>query len=802
VPTIPEQLEALAVLDELHRSPEENPPEAPWKEAAGWAAGSGGAGSITSVGWRTIAGFSSGANIAAIHDDTNTAKAEILHAKVRAHTASSGSERFASLYLNVWPAIFGTGEHAYRVRWVRTGTNTWTFTLTEHWSSTEGVVLATVEGVTMVDGEGGEVALRVDKGTQIVSVWVKSEEGAEWEEVASEEAQTELIGYTDAFPWSVGLDAAGNTSRWENIGVGEGEEASEPKEEVVVPVMIKPAIERIHELPPDRMAIRVDAANGTAARWSEDEPAAENALADVVIEDEIPGGWKSVKCSLARDPYIDWRDIEEFAEMKAYIEGVEIVGEGFLDKGPSATGERQAMNPEFLGWQSVLNDNTAAKVGFIDSDLSKWGEPSTQRRANLAGANIPLAASTQTGWLNAGDKLPGVLFDFSGVTSDSATDQAGEAWNDSGGDLIGALLYHYETLKSYDSSTSTYWTDLAHLASDDILSGSYVSGEDHHQVTNSSTYEQIVSSVAMRYAVLKSRHISGASGNQINAVHGWLAPKLLGILATQNLTLQGSWPDVGYTAQQMLVCFINNLAQPLYATDESVDDDGFIIPQAWYLDGGLSSIVDDLVKYALYDWFIYHGKLFEHREPGSYGRFWKAYVTPSELNEVGKDSQRLWRSIVVQYTASDGSTRTVGPPGSNSDTETTKLEITDPAHPAVLAERTRRDLLDLRGIGSAEVATKVGERFLEEATLLNRSGSAKLSGYVMDNHGVLYPTACVKSGDWISFTDSHDTSYRKIVRKSYTHSERSAEIDIDAPPSGLDALLERLQVGLISLGVA
>jgi len=224
--SVPEQLDALAVLDTLHREPDENPPEAPWKEAAGWAAGTGGAGSITSVGWRTVAAFGSGANIAAIHDDTNTAEAEILHAKVRAHTASSGSERFASLYLNFYPGGLGTGKYAYRVRWVRTGTNTWTFTLTEWWVGEE-TVLATVEGVTMVDGEGGEVALRVDKGTQIVSMWVKAEEGAEWEEVASEEAQTELIGYTDAYPWSVGLDAAGNISRWENIGVGEGEAAAE-----------------------------------------------------------------------------------------------------------------------------------------------------------------------------------------------------------------------------------------------------------------------------------------------------------------------------------------------------------------------------------------------------------------------------------------------------------------------------------------------------------------------------------------------------------------------------------------------
>ena len=550
-------------------------------------------------------------------------------------------------------------------------------------------------------------------------------------------------------------------------------------------------IERIRELPPDRMAIRVDAANGTAARWAEDEPAAENILDDVTIEDEIPGGWRSIKGTLARDPHIDWRDIEEFAEMYAYIQGVEIVGEGFLDKGPSATGERRSINPEALGWQAVLNDDTAAKVGFIDSDLNKWGDPSLGRRRSLIqAAGINLSPQISIGFQDAAAAAPGIQADFSGVGKVAGQLVGNEAWYYGGGIDIGKLRYDFV------GDAVGGFVNQGHISTDDVTS-SYDSGVNHNSVSASN--QTIVATAGRKYALLQNIY-GGEFVGQMNNIHSWRNVKVLG---SHGLEERGVWPNIGFTAQQMLVWLINNLAQPLYATESSVEDDGFIIPQAWYEDaGGLAAIVDDLVKYALYDWFIYHGKLFEHREPGSYGRFWKARTAPSELNEVGKDSQRLWRSIVVQYTTPSGEIRTVGPPGSNSHTETKALEITDPMHPAVLAERTRRDLLDLRGIGSAEVAIRVGERFLEEANLLNRSGSARLSGYVMDNLGVLYPAACVKSGDWISFTDSSDPSYRKIVRKTYTHKDRSVEIDIDAPPSGLDALLERLQVGLVSLGVA
>ena len=81
--------------------------------------------------------------------------------------------------------------------------------------------------------------------------------------------------------------------------------------------------------------------------------------------------------------------------------------------------------------------------------------------------------------------------------------------------------------------------------------------------------------------------------------------------------------------------------------------------------------------------------------------------------------------------------------------------ITDPQHPAVLAGRTRRDTLDI-GLADAATAIAVGKRFLEEANLLDRSGSATLKGYVLDIYNNLRPVAQVKSGDWISFVDASD----------------------------------------------
>jgi hypothetical protein len=193
--------------------------------------------------------------------------------------------------------------------------------------------------------------------------------------------------------------------------------------------------------------------------------------------------------------------------------------------------------------------------------------------------------------------------------------------------------------------------------------------------------------------------------------------------------------------------------------------------------------------------------VFERRVPGSYGQRWKVYLEEADLQSMGQDSERLWESVVVRYADVDGTSRTVGPPGSGADVEDSRLQIIDPDHPAVRAGLTRRDLLDMQGLGTPSSAIEVGSRFLEEANLLDRSGQITLSGWVMDHRGHFWPASRVRSGDLVSIVNAHDTSYRKIVRKTYTHSNRSAVCDLDAPPEALDALLERLQVVRIPIGV-
>jgi hypothetical protein len=565
-----------------------------------------------------------------------------------------------------------------------------------------------------------------------------------------------------------------------------------------------PTISRVavtREFPPDKMAVRINAPNGYKNRWAEDEPDPSNILSNIEISDEMPGGDSTISGLLARDPQLNLSDEEAFADMYAYLPGVEKVWEGFLDKTPEVSGEQMSISPNGLGYQSILEDERAGAVGFIHKDLSAWEGMSLARRRQLLElkyhvsdvevTNNPdpnsvaaLRLSIQDVWQNPGAVSEGWLDAGSGIKI------AKILWDRVSSSNNGAT----EPIEAFNFGVGIYGND----------TGSTGTGSPDSHTANHDTdpFTEFVAPTPMRYGLVQ--WVYGAAGGIAGGIWDSFLTHLA-IIANHGLELQGTWPNVGFKAKQMLEYLIPRLASPLKVDPGYMDDDEFIIQHAWYGERGpTSEIVHDVTKYGFYDWFCGRGKgkLFQYRKPGAYGRFWKSTLRESDLNEVGVDSQRLWRSIVVQFQDTDGSIRYVGPPGSGCEVESPLLEIHDPDHPAIRAERTRNDILDLRGIGSPAVAIEVGKRFLEEANLLNHAGSATLTGYVMDMHGVFWPAACVRSGDYISVTDSSDTSYRKIVGRKYGHDNRGAEIEIDAPPSGMEALLERLQSVLIPLGVS
>lgn len=163
---------------------------------------------------------------------------------------------------------------------------------------------------------------------------------------------------------------------------------------------------------------------------------------------------------------------------------------------------------------------------------------------------------------------------------------------------------------------------------------------------------------------------------------------------------------------------------------------------------------------------------------------------------------RVWNGIVVRYSDVDGTALSVGPPGAQVNTTSTDLEDLDPTNPANEAGIPRHPVFEMNAVSTAAKAIAVGKLLLGRYKLLDQSGSASLVGWVEDDGGRLFASSAVRAGDYIAFMDAADTSYRRIVRTSYDHSTITNAIDLGAPPEGLDALLERLNVSIVSLGVS
>jgi len=557
--------------------------------------------------------------------------------------------------------------------------------------------------------------------------------------------------------------------------------------EVVAPARV--AI--VREYPPDDLAWRIDPPNGRPSRWAADEPLTENVASDMRLVDEMPGLDKEGSVLLARNPRESFPDLAPFSAITVYGPGVEEVANYRLDKTPESDGDRVSITAEAVGWSKALEDNSALiGPGFIDGDLSKCGEPSAALKAALIGAGADLSGISTSIDAAAGEVRPSLTFSYNHL-------KAGKVeWNefvyDSGGVDIAEVLYDF---LGRSASPDASFLHRASLSADGIVET--VTGTDHNAST---ALQQVVSSAVagLRFVRFISAYLGAAEGDPYAERFRLQNLKVIG---RHGLALQGTWPDVGFTVAPMLGWAIPEFTE-LEARDEDLEDTGYIVQQAWFSDPGpMSQVVQELTKYELLDWFV-EKKRFKLKRPGTYGRRWQAYAGPSGLQEQGFDAARSWDRILVTAQDVDGRTLSVGPIGSGATVETDALEITDPDHPAVRAGVDRMDRLDLRRISTPARMIEVGEIWLREANRLNRSGSATLSGYVMDDRGVMRPVSQVRAGDEVRFPDAADPSYRRIVRRSYEHNTRTATVDLDAPPEGLQALLERLQADIQTLALS
>jgi hypothetical protein len=548
------------------------------------------------------------------------------------------------------------------------------------------------------------------------------------------------------------------------------------------------------EHPPSQIAVITRAADGTKlGRWAEDEAKVENVLGNATKTGDMPGGHGESGMSLARDPSQSYPDTSLFSTLEWLGAGGERLWQGTLRQVLESGGERIAIEPKALGNKQLLEDDeTVIGPGFINVDQTVWTGPSAQRKINNSSAAEAGGYSFDQTPSPSVDTDPGGNSIISLVSTGKLNRPIWLMMFDAGSGIrIGAVAGSVAPVNMAPTSSEPFTLAEMYAADDDLLvSGLTPLGD----VSAGGGFSYQVAS--QRVVAFQGQYTFTEPGGEEGKEYGYRFAEMI-VIGDHGLTLQGAWPNVGFLAKQM-VPIIAALAG-LKTNPELLDDDDFVIPQAWFGTPGtpMSKLVE-ILKYGLMDWFVFNDRTLQVRVPRSYGRNWRLAPGSGAPKNSGQDAMRVWDRYMVQWSDVDGTTERAGVFGSGADYLSAELGTTDSRNAAVAAGLPRGKLLALNGVCTEVQAIRTATRFKEEAEQLAQSGESTITGYCQDDNGIWWPAAYVQPGDWAA--DPGTRNYRKITSVNYTHDSKSAGITLGAPPEGLGAIEARYNARLIELG--
>jgi len=583
----------------------------------------------------------------------------------------------------------------------------------------------------------------------------------------------------------------------------------------------------VREVPPTRLHVAITTPDGHRYRWGRDARNGENVPDGLRFSSTAPGGYESLDVTLARNPRLDYNDLEELSDLRVLGPGGELAGEYRLEGRPITSGDQMAVSPSAVGWQNHLNDRESESCLFIDRDLSHWTGASNLRNEALQNAGYaPNGASVDPG-------IPARLTLEVQQPNQAASPSLTQPWtvtegyyNPGSGIQIGkvrATTRNFPTTglgagwvfrlflcdrEGYTTDGSGKRTLVAAGQPPPAGSGGGLLVTSNLSTAGNSTVEAIA--VAGDIRAVAQLYYNGALVNQAT-YDGYL--ENLRVIGNHGLTIypvDGSRPDVeGVLASDVVQYIITHFAPLINVNPQNVQTSTFIIPDLMFTSTTPGDMINQTLRFGIPppDWFVWGGRQFYLHDQGINNRHWRARIGPSKMSETGPQIDKLFNQIVVEYSDVDGSTYTVGPTGSGADTIDDTLVDPDPMNPLNQYRAPNGSPLIKRhyltmGTSAPDIASVVGRNFLQSAKLVTHAGQASLVGYVEDaDTGILAPYWAVKAGDTLAFTDAADTSPRRITRADHDDGSKTCTVSLDAPPDTMSGMLERLGAEITSIGL-
>lgn len=494
-------------------------------------------------------------------------------------------------------------------------------------------------------------------------------------------------------------------------------------------------------------------------------------------------GFGIATVTLSREIFKDYPDIGLLDTWRFINQSGDIVYEGRLQSIPRLNDPEEEIAINLIGWMSYLRGKKISPL-LIESRLSLWGDPSTQRRINLINSNVRCISPT-VGWADTTATQPGVVADFTSIiTSTGRTDRL-EAWFYGGGEDIGGLLYCFKNLVGAGSESA--WETKAYLVKDDGAS-SYDPGVEHNGFTNSNPYETLGATVSGRkYALLISSRFDNSNGVALPDIQCWDYPKILG---THGLTLRGSYPNIGVGLTDAMRYVVQTYYPKIKWAGE---DNNYTVQQATWHDGSQFGydILKQLNNLALWELNMWENREL-HFEAADLTKIDWQFKTTDEgvkVNFEGDSIENFANGCSVRYTDFSSISHTLYP------TDHAELRDENEDNPYNQHDEDGWTDCDIPYQCSEAEALQFGIVYLEEFNRPKRPGSYTITGgYIKDAAGHRQPGFGVRNGQTAGIMDKIDDEPRLIVATNWDDTTKALNITVDAPDKLLDAIVARQEL--------